>query len=806
MARRHSFPGVYADSLGGRFLVGGVQEPIPVAPVIPPVITFTIAGTVTEDGLPKPGVPVAFSSNSVYTTNANGLYSATVARNYTGASTPIFSGGTFTPSSRIYATVISNYADQNFVYNGTGGAGPTPTPTPTQVRLSGYTYDGYTDAPLASVSLNANGTTSTLSAPDGYWFMDVPYGFTGTVSAVQLYGTFNPASYPFSGRTTDSNTNDFRFYADPVLPGPFLVSGVLYDYSDNLGYYVFFAGWEIEWNQGVVVCDGDGYYQFEVPGGFTGTVAFTDTWGTSTPASYPLTHVQVDQPNKNFDIYGPTYAVGGTIWDNYTETPWGPGNTVKIQNYGPADINLTTDAGGRYSINVPWNAEFDIAPLITGDGSLSPASSFHVQEFLWDADDYSYNFQYWYTPPPPPSPYLVSGTFFNLSLDTPVSGATMTFDGIGTTATTNYLGAYSQLVPPNSTFDLYPSVVQNFSPSLYSIVNIAAAAPNQNFNMFEATDCPVPSGTITPQSTSPNITAISRNAMDTRQNLLWTIDESGPEIAYLDVAYGTIDGFVDISPYGQSGVSGIVYDPVSNLVAVTGYFDNSVTLINPVSKTLVGTLAGPSNTGFHMLALAEDGTLWAASARSTAPTPGALICGYDLKVPALIVEHDQVISTDSICWANNIQSLIINNNGALQPSFYAFDPATSAYTVAGVANPLGFCYENYYIKSKGHLLLGHGSALPVRIVTIANGANASTGVALLGAAPDRASDVTVDTCSDLLFVSDGNGGIYENRLSDYARTNEYLGLSPTGLAYSRTKNLLYHGDFNTQEIKSIEHL
>lgn len=308
MARRHTFPGVYIDTGLGRFNVTNVQEPVPTPP-IPPITTFTIAGTITEDGtvVGKVGVPISFSSNSVYTTNGDGIYVATVARNYVGSGTPIFSGGTFTPTSRVYATVISNYADQNFVYNGTGGFGPQPTP-----------------------------------------------------------------------------------------PGLFIVSGTLFDYSDNYGYYQLYAGWQVDSNLGSTFTNGYGQYSLAVPAGYTGTIAFFDVWGTSTPASYSLVNVQTDQPNINFDIYGPEYFMGGTIWDNYTATPW-DGETVRVQNWGPSDIILTTDAEGRYGMRVPWDFLGDINPLITGEGSLSPAT-YNIDMAVYAQDLPDLNFQYFFNP------------------------------------------------------------------------------------------------------------------------------------------------------------------------------------------------------------------------------------------------------------------------------------------------------------------------------------------------------------------------------------------------------------------------
>lgn len=209
------------------------QEPVPTPP-IPPITTFTIAGTITEDGTVKVGVPISFTSNSVYTTNGDGIYVATVARNYVGSGTPVFSGGTFTPTSRVYATVISNYTDQNFVYNGTGGFGPQPLPD--FVYVEGHGYSGYDLSPIYELPISINGTDAVQTDEDGYYLMQLPYGFTGTIYADDLFGTFSPANYVFYGLTTNQTGKDFLFYI-PVPPTPpvtiYHVSGTVTNADDG---------------------------------------------------------------------------------------------------------------------------------------------------------------------------------------------------------------------------------------------------------------------------------------------------------------------------------------------------------------------------------------------------------------------------------------------------------------------------------------------------------------------------------------------------------------------------------------------
>lgn len=807
MAKKHTFPGVYIDSGAARFLVGGVQEPLPPHVVVPPQTSFTISGQVTEAGTGKEAVVIAFSSAGSATTDAQGNYSKTVPRNWIGSSTPgIISGGTFVPTSRSYAAVVSNWTTQDFVYNGTGGFGPQPLPT--TLMITGHAYNGETFDPIFELQLDINGTDSQYTSEDGYYQIEVPYGFTGTVTAVDLFGTFQPDAYVFYGLGTHSGGNDFYFYTPDPVGGPFLVSGTLFDYSDNLGYPVFWAGWQVSWNEGVATGGADGRYSFQVPAGFTGTVAFYDTWGTSTPAQYPLVNVQADQPNKNFDIYGPSYTVGGTIWNNFTNAPWA-GETVRIQNYGPTEIQLTTDADGKYSIEVPWNAEFTIAPLITGDGSLSPVTDYFVQEFLWEYDDYSYNFQYWYNPPPVLR-NLEGYVYDGLTL-VPLSSVTIDVSDVGQ-PTTDVTGYWSQTVSDGYTGRATPiSMTGTFDPEARGYTSLGTDATGQDFYFYlPASDglCPVPGPDITPLSLSPDIVSVARNANDSTQHLIWTIDDSGPNVSYYDVTYGTLGGVVDTSPGGAFGVNAIVYDPVNNRV-VTADYNDSITVIDPVTKTVVAQFAGPQNLGFHCLALADNGTVFAQSIDSAVPGyPNARISAIDTSIPAIVHSVGHPFFSRSICWATNIQRLVLIRGGFGSPAFSTYDPATDLFETSIITNTTTFNYENFYVPQTGHMLMGVNDDQPVRVIDIANGTSATV-ISTLAGSPTRVSDATIDTCHNRLFVSDGGYAVWEYDLGNNYQIVNYFddngnGINPTGLAHSRKSNLVYYNNYNDNTLRSLQ--
>lgn len=720
VAKKHTFPGVYIDSGAARFLVGGIQEPLPPNVVVPPATSFTISGQVTEDSVGKEAVTITFSSAGSAVTDVTGNYSKTVPRNWIGSATPgIISGGTFVPTSRSYAAVVSNWTSQDFVYNGTGGFGPQP------------------------------------------------------------------------------------------LPGPIMLSGTVRDYSSNLGYAEYWAGWVIETTVGTAETNNSGVWSKEVPHGYAGTVAFQqDGWGTTSPLAYNLSPQFFSVGDLNFDYYGPTYIVGGTIWDNYTNTPW-DNETVRILNYGPNDIQLTTDADGKYSIEVPWNAVFDIAPLITGDGSLSPVSSYHVDESLFEYDDYSYNFQYWYIPPPVFR--SINGYVYNGLTLAPMASVTIDVSDVGQ-PTTDVTGYYEQTVADGYTGRVTPiDITGTFDPEARGYTVLGTDATGQDFYFYlpaAPTDCPVPGPDITPLSLSPDIISVARNANDSTQNLIWTIDDSGPNVSYYDVTYGTLGGVVDTSPGGAFGVNAIVYDPVNNKVVVADYND-SLTVIDPVTKTVVAQFAGPQNLGLHCLALADNGTVFAQSIDAAVPgSPNARIVAIDTSISAIVHSVGQPHFSRSITWASNIQRLVQIRGGFGAPAFSIYDPVTDLFETSTLVNDTTFNYENFYVPQTGHMLMGVNAGQAVRVIDIANGTLATV-IATLAGSPTRVSDATVDTCHNRLFVSDGNYAVYEYKLDgNYTLANYFddngNGINPTGLAHSRKTNLVYYNNYNDNTLRSLQ--
>ena len=719
MSARHSFPGSYSSSTNARFVIGGIQEPVPVAPTVPVVTSFTISGQVTESGTGKQNVVVFFPSVGSIATDSDGDYAYTVPRNWIGVVTPVYSGGTFTPASRSYAAVISSWSSQDYVYSGTGGFGAQPV-IPT-IHVGGTVTDGdNSNAPLSgipvSIIFDSNPTQTYLTNSNGVYHTYFPLGAyaNGTITATRSAGTTTPASYTVS-LPSDQLAKNFVFagtggFGAQPTPSPVLLSGTFRDWVD--GYPALSSGWEITFsNRSPVSTDSRGVWEAYVNNSYTGTVGWTsDGYGTITPSNYSLVSQTSNQGNLNFDYYGPVYTLGGTIYDNSTSSPWDAQNVV-VTSIG----TLTTDSEGRYQFSAPWNYQGSITPSIPSYGSLSPTNSYYVN--LPTQDNLGYIFQYWYNPP---------GTL-----------------------------------------------------------------------------CQVPGDNIAPVASG--LTEIGRNVIDSDQHLLWVIDDSGSNVAYYDVVYGTMAGTVVTS--GTLGA--IVYEPTTKKVVVSDDQNSRIHVIDAASKTLeqswlYASDQGPIAPAYHSLAVGSAGTVFAAAINYAQPSAGAYIYGYDLNNMSIASRHGLSVATRAITWSPVLQRLVVMTPGLSTRAFQLYDPTTGIFQDSVLVNNTANSYEMHYLAETGDVLWGNGAN--VRVLDVDTSGTDATVIKTLTGTPTRAASVTTDTCHDRLFVANTNNAIYEYTLDgSYNLFNIYdVDVSPTGLAHSERTNLVYYGDFSDQTIRSIQ--
>ena len=155
---------------------------------------YTISGTVV-----LPGVTLSYTDGTpkTVTSGSTGHYSITVPANWTGTVTPSKTGFTFKPASRDYTNVTADKTSQNYsvlvAISGNAGVG-------------GATLS-YTD-----------GTAKTATADiDGAYVINVPRGWTGTVTPSKAGFTFTPSHRSYSNLLTSQSAQDYTALDAPIV-------------------------------------------------------------------------------------------------------------------------------------------------------------------------------------------------------------------------------------------------------------------------------------------------------------------------------------------------------------------------------------------------------------------------------------------------------------------------------------------------------------------------------------------------------------------------------------------------------------
>ena len=120
----------------------------------PPPSTYSLSGTVTENGSGLSGVTVTAGSKSA-TTSASGSYTISGLADGTYTVTPSKSGYTFSPSSQSVTISGANKTGIDFTATASGGGGGTPTE-----RISDGTFEG---GLYGSSNTGSSGTTGPWS-------------------------------------------------------------------------------------------------------------------------------------------------------------------------------------------------------------------------------------------------------------------------------------------------------------------------------------------------------------------------------------------------------------------------------------------------------------------------------------------------------------------------------------------------------------------------------------------------------------------------------------------------------------------
>jgi hypothetical protein len=154
------------------------------------LLTFTISGNAGVEGveLQDGGGAVLATSDAV------GDYSFTVDYGWSGVVTPVLEGYLFIPASRSYENVTEDLADQNY------------TPALEIFTISGNA--GVAGAVL-HYSILPEEPLEVIADGEGNYVIEVPYGWSGTVTPELEGYLFDPASRSYDNVTEDLADQDY---------------------------------------------------------------------------------------------------------------------------------------------------------------------------------------------------------------------------------------------------------------------------------------------------------------------------------------------------------------------------------------------------------------------------------------------------------------------------------------------------------------------------------------------------------------------------------------------------------------------
>ena len=171
---------------------------------------LTVAGTIqTSSGSPVDGVSVIFSNGGgTVLTNATGEYTKNLNYGYSGVATPELLGYSFVPTHRTYSNLTQNRLSDHY------------TATEQTVIISGYINDTDMGTPIEDVVVFFNnGGGSDTTDYEGYYAMELPYGWSGTAYPDKDDYTFSPTSRSYSEVQTNLFNNNYEGTQSFTPPG-----------------------------------------------------------------------------------------------------------------------------------------------------------------------------------------------------------------------------------------------------------------------------------------------------------------------------------------------------------------------------------------------------------------------------------------------------------------------------------------------------------------------------------------------------------------------------------------------------------
>jgi hypothetical protein len=158
------------------------------------------AGLIISGNTGVGGVTLSYNDGGPKTvvSNGSGSYSIMVPYGWSGAVTPSKANYTFSPTSRSYSNVTADQTAQNY----------TATPF--------YSISGNAGVAGVTLSYTTFGTPkSVLSQANGNYVLQVPGGWTGTVTPSHSCFTFTPVSHSYSSVSANQTAQNYTATFNP---------------------------------------------------------------------------------------------------------------------------------------------------------------------------------------------------------------------------------------------------------------------------------------------------------------------------------------------------------------------------------------------------------------------------------------------------------------------------------------------------------------------------------------------------------------------------------------------------------------
>ena len=306
------------------------------------VVTQTISGKIISSGAGLAGVSLLVNGNAQTTTDANGAYVITVDRGSSGIVQPVKIGYAFTPESRPYNNITSNWTDQNY------------TPSESVRMISGTVT--LNTAGMPGVTMLVDGVAVTTTDANGAYHIPEPNGWSGTVALQKSGYVFTPATKTYANVTADQTAQDYI-----GAPGPYIICGTIKVYGVVLPGVSIIAD-----NIVVATTDANGVYSFTKPSGWSGTVTPQQAGHAFVPVSQTYSNLAADQTGQDYAAWVLIHTISGTVSYNGAGLA---GVSINISG----STATTTNANGTYSFPEVYGWSGTVNPFKTGF-SFTPAS------------------------------------------------------------------------------------------------------------------------------------------------------------------------------------------------------------------------------------------------------------------------------------------------------------------------------------------------------------------------------------------------------------------------------------------------